>query len=104
MTDIDRVIRLIDLDEVRCLAAARCFDVLSFDQAAFGPPEVLAGEVLAGRFEPISVLRYLEAIEQRQCLSAARNNRTSDSRSSARSTARGCGWMRATDKRGRIEG
>ena len=57
---------MIDLEEVRALAAARCFDVLNFDEAAFGPPEVLAGEVLAGRFDPISVLRFLEAIEQRQ--------------------------------------
>jgi ribosomal protein L37AE/L43A len=48
------------------LAAQRCFDVLNFDPATFGPPEVLAGEVLAGRFEPISVLRFLEVIEQRQ--------------------------------------
>jgi hypothetical protein len=62
---------MIDLDEVRALAAARCFDVLKFDEAAFGPPEVLAGEVLAGRFDPISVLRFLEAIEQRRKPSAA---------------------------------
>jgi hypothetical protein len=52
---------VIDLEEVRALAAARCFDVLEFDEAAFG-----AAEVLAGRFDPISVLRFLEAIETRR--------------------------------------
>jgi hypothetical protein len=52
---------MIDLAEVRVLAVARCFDVLEFGEAAFG-----AAEVLAGRFDPISVLRFLEAIETRR--------------------------------------
>jgi hypothetical protein len=51
---------VIDLEEVRALAVARCFDVLEFDADA------VAAHVLAGRFDPIAVLRMLEAIETRQ--------------------------------------
>ena len=71
---------------------------------SYGPAKVLAGEVLASQFDPISVLRFLEAVETRQCLIAARTNRPNDSSFRARSTARGRGWMRFDDKRGRIMG
>jgi hypothetical protein len=51
----------LDHEEVRFLAAQRCIDVLESDEA-----DIVAAEVLSGRFDPISVLRYLEAIETRQ--------------------------------------
>ena len=49
---------MIDLEEVRALAVARCFDVLEFE------PEAVAAHVLAGRFDPIAVLDALERIEE----------------------------------------
>lgn len=51
---------MIDLEEVRALAVARCFDVLEFE------PDAVAAHVLAGRFDPIAVLDALERIEERQ--------------------------------------
>jgi hypothetical protein len=50
---------VIDLEEVRFLAAHRCFDVLEFE------PDAVAAHVLAGRFDPIAVLDALERIEER---------------------------------------
>jgi hypothetical protein len=81
------------------IATQRAFDVLGCEGAVN-----VVGYLETRPDDAILVLRLLERIETRQCLSAARTNRASDSRSPARSTARGCGWMRASDKRGRIEG
>jgi hypothetical protein len=81
------------------IAIQRAFDVLGCEGAVG-----VVGYLETQPDDAIAVLRLLERIETRRNRLAERNNRTSDSRSSARSTARGCGWMRATDKRGRIEG
>ena len=64
---------MIDLEEVRALAVARCFDVLEFE------PEAVAAHVLAGRFDPIAVLDALERIEERAKRSVASITRTANS-------------------------
>ena len=81
------------------IAIQRAFDVLGCE-GGIGAASYLETQP----DDAISVLVALERIETRQLLSAARTNRTSDLPFRARSTARGCGWMRASDKRGRIEG
>lgn len=88
-----------DLEEVRALAIQRAFDVLGVQEASGA-----VGYLETHPDDAISVLDALERIEQRQLLSGARTSRTSDLPSRARSTARGCGWMRAADKRGRVMG
>ena len=81
------------------IAIGRAFDVLGVQDASGA-----VGYLETHPDDAISVLDALERIEQRQRLSAARTSRPSDRSFRARSTARGCGWMRAADKRGRVMG